>query len=103
MRKLKKKHIHCACSRKAFRDRSRSPIRQPQPFRKQQENNYGKGQNYTSKQPQGGPYIQTQNKSGSQNYSKTQQKGGGKSFPNKNNSKKPNTSGGFGGPKKQQS
>ena len=34
MRKLKKKYIHCACSRKAFRDRSRSPIRQPQPFRK---------------------------------------------------------------------
>ena len=103
MRKLKKKYIHCACSRKAFRDRSRSPIRQPQPFRKQQENNYGKGQNYTSKQPQGGPYIQTQNKSGSQNYSKPQQKGGEKSFSNKNNSKKPNTSGGFGGPKKQQS
>ena len=103
MRKLKKKHIHCACSQKAFIDRSRSPIRLPMPFRTQQENNYGKGRNYTSKQPQGVPYLKTQNKSSSQNYSKPQQKGGGKSFPNKNISKKPNTSGGIGGPKKQQS
>ena len=101
MQKMQKTNLQCPCSRKKFRARSRSPIRQP--FRPQQGSSYDKGRTIANTQPQGASYSKNQTKSSSQNYSKPQQKGTGKSFPTKNTSKKPNTSGGSGGPRKQQS
>ena len=106
--KIKKQTNKCSCFSKRFRERSRSPIKQPfhsqqhlrsqQSFRSQQ--GYNRDETHTNK---GSTQFQTQAKGKTQSYYKPQQKGGKKSFPPKNNYTKTNPSGGYRGPKQTQS
>ena len=100
--KIKKQTNPCSCSSKIFRERSRSPIKQPfnpqqhlrspQPFRSQ---GYNRDEANTHK---GSTQFPAKNKGKTQPYSKPQQKTGKKSFTPKNYTKT-NPSSGYRGPK----
>ena len=95
--KFKKQSNPCLCPRKQFRERSRSPIKQP--FRSQQGYKYRE----EASRHKGSAQTQNQTKGKTQPYSRPQQKSGKKFYPPKNTSTKTNSSGGYSGPKQQQS